>query len=489
MNIGNKISLEEYLKNFGIEEESDSSVVEQILYLAINVETNEERKKSILQEAVKAGLPLKIVPAITENSWEIRGNNTAYCAPKRLKEYSNDLTVREQACVESHLKCLQEFLKTNYQYCLIFEDDAKINPNIKEYLHHIIKKVEGWDYIKLWNNCTTWKLGEIFAFDKQLEIVYPKNLSKESLAIIYTRNCAKDIIKYTNEYWLAYDTFLGYISCKYKIKGIGVKPDLCTPISMESCIGDRGGKKFRTIKQTIVHFIVRISNSYNKRKLFKILKGNIQINNYLKPKELKAETKLKIQSAYEKAWECRNFEINKFWSRATFFWAFITLTFSAYGYIFTRSEEVLDKNIYMQFALLCILAGIALSVIWFESIKASKIWQENWESHIELLEDYISGPIYKSVITDKKIFPSVSKLAQLVSVGVIVSWIIILIIQLTYWKIELPLDWIQIITGIIFVVFIIVILFKRIQNIFLKKEPKKIYYRIPSTFSKNNRKK
>ena len=30
--------------------------------------------------------------------------------------------------------------------------------------------------------------------------------------------------------------------------------------------------------------------------------------------------------------------------------------------------------------------------------RGSKYWQENWENHIELLEDKITGPLYKTVL-------------------------------------------------------------------------------------------
>lgn len=40
--------------------------------------------------------------------------------------------------------------------------------------------------------------------------------------------------------------------------------------------------------------------------------------------------KNKIEFAYERAWQNRDFEINKFWTRAAYFWGFIVLIFGAY---------------------------------------------------------------------------------------------------------------------------------------------------------------
>ena len=40
--------------------------------------------------------------------------------------------------------------------------------------------------------------------------------------------------------------------------------------------------------------------------------------------------------------------------------------------------------------------GFFFSVGWIFALIGSKHWQENWENHIELLEDYVTGPLYKT---------------------------------------------------------------------------------------------
>lgn len=176
----------------------------------------------------------------------------------------------------------------------------------------------------------------------------------------------------------------------------------------------------------------------------------------------------KIQAAYNKAWECRNFEIDKFWSRAAFFWAFIALAFGGYGYLLSQHPNADAKDIpllYVRLELLCILGGAFLCFIWWQSIRASKIWQENWEAHIELLEDHICGPLYKTVIVEKEYFPSVSKLAECVAIGVLVTWIFIFVIHTyQYWIKEIHLDWIQLLMGIVFIFSIIILIIKILIN-------------------------
>ena len=64
----------------------------------------------------------------------------------------------------------------------------------------------------------------------------------------------------------------------------------------------------------------------------------------------------KVEAAYQKAWENRNYEIDKFWSRALYFWGFIAATFVAYTAIITKgnAEEQIAKITNISFEI-CIL--------------------------------------------------------------------------------------------------------------------------------------
>lgn len=73
------------------------------------------------------------------------------------KNYSGKI-----ACTLSHIKVLEYFLKTNYPYCLIFEDDNIIPnddqvKNIHSVLNEILQIHREWDLINLspcWSFCT-----------------------------------------------------------------------------------------------------------------------------------------------------------------------------------------------------------------------------------------------------------------------------------------------------------------------------------------------
>lgn len=152
-------------------------------------------------------------------------------------------------------------------------------------------------------------------------------------------------------------------------------------------------------------------------------KSNISKEDYIlnfqqniSPKQA-AETD-KITKAYEKAADICKFEIENFWKRAAYFWAFITSIYVAFFNV--QKEFYYDKDFGFEhgaFPLLVLAAlGFFFSLAWLCSTYASKFWQENWENHIDLLEDYVTGPLYKTYEAGKSF--SVSK------INIAASWVV-----------------------------------------------------------------
>ncbi|MBD5404738.1 MAG: hypothetical protein HDR55_07110 [Treponema sp.] len=109
-------------------------------------------------------------------------------------------------------------------------------------------------------------------------------------------------------------------------------------------------------------------------------------------------TKSKIEKAYEQAAKTREFEIELYWKRAGYFWAFIVSIYTAFFSV--QKEFYYDKCTGFTHGAIPLLVlsalGFFFCLAWLLSSKASKFWQENWESHIDLLEDYVTGPLYKT---------------------------------------------------------------------------------------------
>lgn len=128
------------------------------------------------------------------------------------------------------------------------------------------------------------------------------------------------------------------------------------------------------------------------------------------------------EKAFEFAVRTREFEIELYWKRATYFWTFITIVFAGYVTMITNGMNGTIE------VFIVLAVGCLLSFAWFLSNLGSKSWQKNWEAHVDLMEDYFIGPLYKTINTNKTY--SVSKINQIVSFNFILIWIGLLIHQL-----------------------------------------------------------
>ncbi|EIU0379304.1 hypothetical protein L3Z72_004675, partial [Escherichia coli] len=79
----------------------------------------------------------------------------------------------------------------------------------------------------------------------------------------------------------------------------------------------------------------------------------------------------KITLALDKAHDIRKFEIDLYWKRATYFFAFFTVITAAFGYLFTH-----DNYTFLAPALAIIGSVFALCFCYVNI--GSKYWQENW---------------------------------------------------------------------------------------------------------------
>lgn len=132
----------------------------------------------------------------------------------------------------------------------------------------------------------------------------------------------------------------------------------------------------------------------------------------------------KREKAFDKAWQIRDFEIELYWKRATYFWAFQVASFTAYFAILNSdSYKHIPPNSPQVLYFICCI-GLLTSIAWTLINKGSKEWQKNWEYHIDMLEDTITGPLYKTV-HPKKTY-SVSKINVIVSKFFTFIWFLLL---------------------------------------------------------------
>ncbi|MHB1956568.1 MAG: RipA family octameric membrane protein [Sulfobacillus sp.] len=143
----------------------------------------------------------------------------------------------------------------------------------------------------------------------------------------------------------------------------------------------------------------------------------------------------KAEAALNLALDIRKFEIGLYWQRAAYFWALIAVAFA--GYFAVLSSDNLADNDYIAFIISCI--GLIFAWAWFLVNQGSKFWQENWENHVDMLEDDVVGPLYKTILcrpTDRNFWKkyvfgpqsiSVSRVNLFVSIFTVIIWIVLLI--------------------------------------------------------------
>lgn len=160
-------------------------------------------------------------------------------------------------------------------------------------------------------------------------------------------------------------------------------------------------------------FIVSISSSNKKIKRLKI-----SVNSSF----LEAITDSSKQStAYKVASDIRKFEIDKYWQRTLYFWGFISAIYIAYFNVLKDlySKDGVQSHGTIPLFILSVL-GLIFCFSWLLVCKGSKHWQENWEQHIDLLEDEITGPLFKIYSANTPNSFSVSKIN--IAIGVIITF-------------------------------------------------------------------
>ena len=100
-----------------------------------------------------------------------------------------------------------------------------------------------------------------------------------------------------------------------------------------------------------------------------------------------------IQAAFNRAHEVRKFEIELYWRRAAHFWVMQAAIFAAVGFVLSGTSVQTGNALPLALVGLGLLTAVGS---WFSS-EGSKFWQENWERHIDLLEERFEGHLHKTV--------------------------------------------------------------------------------------------
>lgn len=169
------------------------------------------------------------------------------------------------------------------------------------------------------------------------------------------------------------------------------------------------------------------------------------------PEEYEAAFEGKEAEALKQALDIRKFEIDLYWKRAAYFWTFIGATMA--GFLAIQASSAQNKQ---DLSVILACLGIVFSFAWVCVNRGSKFWQENWEKHVDVLEDKVTGPLYKIVmsrnsmnkVSEKVVHLitgpssiSVSKINQIISLYVFALWVILLFYSLPEFGFNKPINW------------------------------------------------
>jgi hypothetical protein len=135
-----------------------------------------------------------------------------------------------------------------------------------------------------------------------------------------------------------------------------------------------------------------------------------------------SEAKESQKLALDRAHDLRKFEIENYWKRATYFWSFQAIAFVVLGLILKDGQLKGSLQILQLPASIGAVSGF---VGWL-SARGSKFWQENWEAHVDMLEQEIEGSLTQLVWSDNRISYSVSRLNQAFMGITASSWVIVM---------------------------------------------------------------
>ena len=140
--------------------------------------------------------------------------------------------------------------------------------------------------------------------------------------------------------------------------------------------------------------------------------------------------KAKLEVVLEKAYDIRKFELEMYWKRATYFWGFIAVAYTAF-FIVSNTKNEINKD--YQFMVVCI--GLTFSFAWYLVNRGSTYWVTNYERIIDAIEEKLGCEFYKlnlmpeySKYNLQQNYPfSVSRINIKVSLFILFTWLLLFV--------------------------------------------------------------
>lgn len=132
----------------------------------------------------------------------------------------------------------------------------------------------------------------------------------------------------------------------------------------------------------------------------------------------------KLTEVRRVAHEIRRFEIELYWKRATYFWAFQLVAFAALSLIFKDGGLKSPALLPVPAAI-----GVITAVAGILTARGSKFWQENWEAHVDMLEEETGERLTQVVMCRRSPQYSVSRVNEFLLRVFALGWTAVLVLS------------------------------------------------------------
>lgn len=247
---------------------SQNFIPDSVGIFLINLDRAKDRLEFVKKNIEQLEFPFHRISAIDGNL--LSDSEIEKIADKnRYKKYFKMFPEKGTiGCTLSHEKVYREFLKSNYEFALIFEDDVVFNPDeLKNCVKNAIQKKNLWDILSFEILHDGWPMKIANLYEEKFLSVYLSNV-KHSGCYLINRETAKKLIEKIFPIFMGLDHYFT-ASWEFDIKFLGVEPRIVHQNFGNSQIKISAPKKFYdlqtkisnaiyNVKRSIIHFIYNL---------------------------------------------------------------------------------------------------------------------------------------------------------------------------------------------------------------------------------------
>lgn len=232
-------------------------VPQSIGVFLINLDRSTDRLSFVKQYIDQLNMDVQRVSAVDGRLLD-EDDVQKICDYERFKQLFNMLPERGTiGCSLSHEKVWNQFLKSNFEFALVFEDDVVFDPiELKKCLEEVIKHKFLWDIVSFEMNHRGMPVKVTELCDDKFLSVYLTSV-KHSGCYIINRRAAKKLLDKFYPIIMPLDHYFTS-SWEFDIKFMGVEPRVVKQGFGESQIKTESSKKFNSYKLKLKRAILNI---------------------------------------------------------------------------------------------------------------------------------------------------------------------------------------------------------------------------------------